>query len=103
VYPGYFKTNFLLKDSLRLAAYPLPAYEEARTLEVIHAEQISGNQPGDPENAASVLIQVAENDYRPLHLFLGTDAYTMAKNKIETLQSELDTYESLGKSTDFKK
>lgn len=102
VYPGYFKTNFLLKGSMRLAEHPIAAYKEARDLEVIHAEQVVGNQPGDPEKAAAVLIKVAETDTRPLHLFLGTDAFGMANSKIETLKEQLNAYESLTKSTDFQ-
>lgn len=74
VYPGYFKTNFLLQGSLRTAASPISEYKEARDLEVIHNEQIIGNQPGDPEKAAAALIQVAEMETKPLHLFLGSDS-----------------------------
>lgn len=102
VYPGYFKTNFLLKGSLRLAKQPIAAYKEARELEVIHEQQIIGNQPGDPEKAAVALIGVAESAEKPLHLFLGSDAYNMAKGKIETLQQELAAYEQVSVSTDFR-
>jgi NAD(P)-dependent dehydrogenase (short-subunit alcohol dehydrogenase family) len=35
VYPGYFKTNFLLKGSLRLAQNPIDEYKEARNLEIL--------------------------------------------------------------------
>lgn len=102
VYPGYFKTNFLLQGSLRKAANPIAAYKEARELEVIHDQQIIGNQPGDPDRAASALIKVAEKAVRPLHLFLGSDAFGMANSKMETVQNELKAYESLTKSTDFQ-
>lgn len=101
VYPGYFRTNFLQKDSLRLAKSPIDAYKEARELEVTHEEQVAGNQPGNPDNAAAVLIKVAESDIRPLHLFLGTDAFDMANSKIDTLKEQLTTYESLTKSTEY--
>lgn len=102
VYPGYFKTNFLLQGSLRTAAHLIADYKEARDLEVVHSEQIIGNQPGDPEKAADAFIQVAESDNRPLHLFLGSDAYNMAQSKIDTLQAELAAYEGLSKSTDYQ-
>lgn len=102
VYPGYFKTNFLLQGSLRKAEHPIAEYKEARDLEVIHDQQIIGNQPGDPERAAAVLVKVAENTERPLHLFLGTDAFGMANSKLESVQNEMRTYESLTKSTDFQ-
>ncbi|WP_426580983.1 SDR family NAD(P)-dependent oxidoreductase [Mucilaginibacter sp. R-33] len=103
VYPGYFKTNFLLQGSLRTAAKPINDYKEARDLEVIHNEQVIGNQPGDPENAALAFIKVAEMEERPLHLFLGSDSFGMAQNKIEAVQKDLAAFESISKSTDFKK
>ncbi|MFB0497647.1 NAD(P)-dependent dehydrogenase (short-subunit alcohol dehydrogenase family) [Mucilaginibacter sp. OAE612] len=103
VYPGYFKTNFLLQGSLRTAANPINDYKEARDLEVIHNEQVIGNQPGDPENAALAFIKVAEMEERPLHLFLGSDSFGMAQNKIEAVQKDLAAFESISKSTDFRK
>ena len=102
VYPGYFKTNFLLQGSLRTAANPIADYKEARELEVIHNDQIIGNQPGDPEKAAAALIRVAEMKERPLHLFLGSDSFGMAQNKLQAVQSDLTAFEEVSRSTDFK-
>jgi NAD(P)-dependent dehydrogenase (short-subunit alcohol dehydrogenase family) len=102
VYPGYFKTNFLLQGSLRTPASPIAEYKEARELEVIHNEQIIGNQPGDPEKGAAALIEVAEMENRPLHLFLGSDSLGMAHTKIEAVQNDLTAFESVSKSTDFQ-
>jgi NAD(P)-dependent dehydrogenase (short-subunit alcohol dehydrogenase family) len=101
VYPGYFKTNFLLQGSLRTAEHPIEDYKEARALEVIHNKQIIGNQPGDPEKAAAALIKVAEMENRPLHLFLGSDSFGMAQNKIDAVQADLTAFEQVSKSTDF--
>jgi NAD(P)-dependent dehydrogenase (short-subunit alcohol dehydrogenase family) len=101
VYPGYFKTNFLLQGSMRTAAHPIAAYTEARELETIHNEQIIGNQPGDPEKAAAAFIRVAEMENKPLHLFLGSDAFGMANSKIELLQNDLKAFETVSKSTDY--
>jgi len=103
VYPGYFKTNFLSKGSLKLAQNPIEDYKEARELEVIHETQIIGNQPGSPEKAATAFIKLAETQNPPLHLFLGSDSFGMAQNKIEILQNELDTNKEWSFSTDFEK
>lgn len=103
VYPGYFKTNFLLQGSLRLAEHPIADYKEARNLEEIHDTQIIGNQPGDPEKAALAFIQLAENEQPPLHFFMGSDSFAMAGNKIQLLQNALNDNEALSKSTDFEK
>lgn len=101
VYPGYFKTNFLLQGSLRLAENPIAEYKEARDLEVIHDTRIIGNQPGDPEKAALAFIQLVENENPPLHFFMGSDSFGMANTKIELLQNALSTNEALSKSTDY--
>jgi NAD(P)-dependent dehydrogenase (short-subunit alcohol dehydrogenase family) len=101
VYPGYFKTNFLLQGSLRKAAHPIAAYKEARDLEVIHDQQIIGNQPGDPEKAAAALIEVAEREQRPLHLFLGSDSFGMATAKMDAVKADMNAFENVSKSTDF--
>lgn len=101
VYPGYFRTNFLLKGSLSAPQHPIAAYKEARALELVHQNDITGNQPGDPEKAAAVLIEVAESTAPPLHLFLGQDAYDMAKVKLESIQRDLTANEALTLSTEF--
>jgi NAD(P)-dependent dehydrogenase (short-subunit alcohol dehydrogenase family) len=101
VYPGYFKTNFLLKGSLRFAQNPIAEYKEARELDRAHIEDIPGNQPGDPEKAALAIISLAESKNPPLHFFMGSDAYGMANSKIEILKNDLSANEKLSKSTDY--
>lgn len=101
VYPGYFRTNFLLKGSLRLAKNPIGDYKEARELERVHLEDIPDNQVGDPEKAALACIQLAELENPPLHFFMGSDSFDLANNKIQILQEELAANEALSKSTDF--
>jgi len=101
VYPGYFKTNFLLEGSLKLAENQLADYTAVRENERVHMEEIPGNQPGSPEKAAEAFIQLAEMENPPLHFFMGSDSFGLAQSKIDALQSELNTYEALTKSTDY--
>lgn len=101
VYPGYFKTNFLLKGSLRFSANPIADYKEARELDQVHLEKIPGNQPGDPEKGALALITLAESQNPPLHFFMGSDSFGMANTKIDILKNELMANEVLSKSTDY--
>ena len=101
VYPGYFRTNFLDSGSLNKPQHPIAEYTTARTTEKWHDDEMKGNQPGNPEKAALAFIQLAEMEQPPLHFFMGADAYGMANNKIEVLQSELLANEALSKSTDF--
>lgn len=102
VYPGYFKTNFLHQGSMHLAKHPIADYTEARNLELVHEQQVIGNQPGDPEKAALAFIKVAESDSPPLHLFLGSDSFSMASNKIEAIQKDLTSNQEISKSTDYQ-
>jgi NAD(P)-dependent dehydrogenase (short-subunit alcohol dehydrogenase family) len=101
VYPGYFRTNFLSKESAAVPANPINAYEEARQSQEFHQNQLDGNQQGDPEKAAAVLIQISQDEKPPLHLFLGQDAYDSAYQKIETIKTELEGSKQLTLSTAF--
>jgi NAD(P)-dependent dehydrogenase (short-subunit alcohol dehydrogenase family) len=101
VYPGYFRTSFLGKESLVLPARPLPVYEAARASEARHVEIIAGQQPGDPEKLAEALIQTYRLEAPPLHLFLGSDAVAMAEAKQGQLQRAIDAHRALSVSTDY--
>ncbi|MDN5212987.1 SDR family oxidoreductase [Fulvivirgaceae bacterium BMA12] len=101
VYPGYFRTNFLSKGSVKTPINPITAYESAREAEQAHLNQIDGSQPNDPEKAAEVLIQVSEQEAPLVHLFLGKDAYHYAGAKIERIRSEMSGNEQLGTSTEL--
>lgn len=53
----------------------------------------SGNQPGDPERAAKAIIKVVEAEHPPVRLFLGAGALKGARNKIEEVKGDIDTWE----------
>lgn len=101
VYPGYFRTGFLTQESLGTPEKPIDAYEDARASQAMHENDINGNQVGDPEKAAAVLIEIAESANPPLHLFLGQDAYDLAKVKMEAVQKDMSVVEALATSTAF--
>ena len=102
VYPGYFRTEFLSNDSLGLPKNQIADYEEARKSQELHQTDINGNQPGDPEKAAEVLIKIAAEANPPLHLFLGQDAYQMANAKIAEVQKDMQSWQSTATATDFE-
>ncbi|MBO9563741.1 MAG: SDR family NAD(P)-dependent oxidoreductase [Niastella sp.] len=102
VSPGYFRTQFLSSDSLGLPQNPIEAYKEVRESQALHQSTINGNQLGDPDKAALAMIQVAESQNPPLHLFLGSDAYNMAYNKINSVRQELEDWKSVTVSTAFE-
>ncbi|PWN70330.1 KR domain-containing protein [Chryseobacterium phosphatilyticum] len=99
VYPGYFRTDFLNKDSVRTPANPIQAYEAARQSEQAHLNEINGNQPNDPEKAADVLIQISKEENPPVHLLLGVGTLEFLNNKIDILKKDAEKWESLTVST----
>ena len=101
VYPGYFRTDFLTSGSLGTPAQPIAAYQAIRDSQAAHEQQINGNQPGDPQKAAEVLIQVSEAANPPIHLFLGADANQMAAQKIAAVQHDVQQWQALTSATDF--
>ena len=101
VYPGYFRTNFLSGDSLQTPTQPIQAYTAVRKSQEVHENDINGNQPGDPDKAAKALIEVAESEQPPVHLFLGQDAYDLANLKIVTIEKDLETWKDITISTGF--
>jgi NAD(P)-dependent dehydrogenase (short-subunit alcohol dehydrogenase family) len=101
VYPGYFRTNFLESGSLRIPQKPIDDYAAARASLSIHQNEINGNQPGDPDKAAEVLIKMSEEEQPPLHLFLGEDSYNMAYAKINQVKEDLAKWKDETLSTSF--
>ena len=101
VYPGYFRTDFLSKESIAVPANTIAAYEDARQSQALHQNQIDGNQPGDPEKAASAFIQMSNEEKPALHLFLGQDAYDLANQKIELVKVDLEQWKEISISTSF--
>ncbi|MDB5052149.1 MAG: short-chain dehydrogenase/reductase [Bacilli bacterium] len=102
VKPGYFRTNFLSPGSLSTSTTNLiEDYASLREAQESGLKQYDQNQPGNPEKGMDVLIQVAESEHPPLHLFLGKDAFEVANNKIESVQKDLAAWEVLATSTDF--
>jgi len=101
VSPGYFRTQFLADSSLGVPANPIEAYRTVRETQQFHQHIMNGNQIGDPVKAALALIEVAGSKNPPLHLFLGSDAYEMAYNKINSIKEEIEAWKSLTVSTSF--
>lgn len=101
VMPGYFRTDFLKGSSLRTPKNEMKAYTFARQLQVTHEQDINGNQSGDPEKAAVALIELAKMENPPIHLVLGSDAFQMANDKLNTLQNEFSDFKALSTSTDY--
>jgi NAD(P)-dependent dehydrogenase (short-subunit alcohol dehydrogenase family) len=98
--PGAFRTNFLNADSLMLSEKKIDAYALIRASHERYAK-MNGNQAGDPEKAAKVMIELTEMPEPPVYLLLGSDAYARAFSKLDLLASSYKQWEALTKSTDY--
>ena len=101
VEPGAFRTEFA-GDSLATPENPIDDYEETAHKFVKQQEEMSGEQPGDPDKAAQAMIKVVESDNPPMRLVLGEDALKGVRQKIETFQQELKEWEDVTLSTSFE-
>jgi len=61
----------------------------------------SGKQPGDPVRAAKAIVKAVEAENPPLHLLLGVNALKGARNKLDVLKKDFDTWEETTVGADF--
>lgn len=101
VSPGYFRTEFLSSDSLALPQQEIDVYKNVREAQHTHQNSYNGQQPGDPDKASELMIQVSESAAAPLHLFLGPDAYALAAQKTEALQHDLEQMRTAATATNL--
>jgi NAD(P)-dependent dehydrogenase (short-subunit alcohol dehydrogenase family) len=99
VYPGYFRTNFLEKDSAMKPANPIEDYTNARQVEAQHLDEINRNQPNDPGKAAEVFIELSKQEKPPVHFFMGVGAADFVKEKIDAIKAALEANKELAEST----
>jgi NAD(P)-dependent dehydrogenase (short-subunit alcohol dehydrogenase family) len=71
-----------------------------------HGIRVSLVYPGamraaDPAKMAQALINAAQAQYAPLHLFLGRDAFDQARAKIQSVQQELARWREMSVSIGF--
>lgn len=99
VYPGYFRTDFLSKDSVKTPENPIQVYETARNSEQAHLNEINGNQPNDPEKGAAAIITLSEEQNPPVHFLLGSGTAEFLDNKIKTITGDAKLWETLTVST----
>lgn len=99
VYPAYFRTDFLSKDSVKTPENSIPDYEAARNSEQAHLNEINGNQPNDPEKGAEALIAISEEENTPVHFLLGGGAIDFLNAKIDAITGDAKQWENLTLST----
>lgn len=101
VEPGYFRTDFLDSSSAMEAKNVIADYAETAGKVRASASAFNGRQPGDPKRLAQALLTLVSAANPPLRLQLGTDALTRVREKHAFVEQEMQTWETLSRSTDF--
>ena len=97
VAPGQFRTQFM--DSINYVKNRIDVYgvDEAEKM----WGNFSGQQAGDPEKLANILMNIAAMSQPPLHLLLGPDTYELVTKKRKEEDAEFEQWKSLTLSTNF--
>ncbi len=101
VEPSGFRTGFLTENSLALTTTKIEGYEAVKNTQDRYLSA-NGQQPGDPDRAAEIFIELAESAAPPMHLFLGNDAYNRASQKLAIMTTELEQWKVTTIGADFK-
>jgi NAD(P)-dependent dehydrogenase (short-subunit alcohol dehydrogenase family) len=100
VEPGPFRTDWsgrsMMHSERSITDYD-ELYEPVRTARLRN----SGHQPGDPERAATAILQVIDDENPPKHLVLGSAALNALAASRAAFDEDVTRWEDLTRSTDF--
>ncbi|MGC5233302.1 SDR family NAD(P)-dependent oxidoreductase [Streptomyces albogriseolus] len=99
VEPGYFRTDFLTRDSLALPEATTDHYPAIRQMVAQHLE-LQGKQLGDPVKGAAAVIDRVVTGEGPLRQLLGSDSHAYATAKVQALTANLDATAATAPATD---
>lgn len=101
VEPAGFRTGFLTKDSLAYTDSHIEGYKAVKDTQERYLAT-DGKQPGNPEKAAEILIDLAGIEQPPVRLYLGQDAYLRASSKLLSMAEEIEKWKSTTISADYQ-
>jgi NAD(P)-dependent dehydrogenase (short-subunit alcohol dehydrogenase family) len=101
VAPGSFRTEWAGRSMVR-SPRSIEDYDALfNPVRKARADK-SGKQNGDPDKAALVILDLLALDEPPTHLLLGSDALSLVKPALRTALDEIDIWEKVSRSTDFR-
>jgi NAD(P)-dependent dehydrogenase (short-subunit alcohol dehydrogenase family) len=98
VNPGFFRTTLLTEQSTTYAEHAVADYAERRAKQLEFWKSSNGKQGGDPAKLARALITIADLELPPQRFIAGADAIELTKQKIATLQQQVDAFHDLSTS-----
>ena len=100
VEPGPFRTNFT-GSALMHSPNPIDDYANTAGLRREDQTPFHGQQNGNPDKAASAIIQVVKSSKIPFVLPLGSEALTRLLNAVESIRSDTEYWSNVIESTDY--
>ena len=89
-HPRFYSVN---KNQIDDYAYLREYHEKMNSMD--------GLQLGDPNKIADVFLALISSKQPAVNLFLGSDAFSRAKSKLEQLSIEMENWKEISQSTDF--
>jgi NAD(P)-dependent dehydrogenase (short-subunit alcohol dehydrogenase family) len=99
VEPGSFRTDWAGRSMVR-ATRSIADYDALMDPLRERRRAVSGKQTGDPARLAAALLTLVAADDPPAHLLLGSDAWGLVSDKLDTLSTEFAKWKGLTLSTD---
>ncbi len=98
--PGPFRTDFAAR-SLQQTPVRLPEYVATAGARLQATRAHSGRQPGDPERAADILLNLVELPEWPRHLILGAGGIDAVVRALTGTLAEIEAWRATSASADF--
>ena len=101
VQPGAFRTDWSGR-SMKKSKINITDYDEHVRSRINMIAEIEGKQPGDPKKAAKIIFDLTRYEDPPNKLLLGAGVLSAYREKLDHMENDLDTYESITLSADFQ-
>lgn len=98
VNPGFFRTELLTQESTTYAERSIDDYTERHAARRKWYESQHGQQSGDPAKLAQALVMIVGQHPPPRRFIAGADAISVAEQKMQDLQQQINAYHDLSTS-----
>ena len=99
VIPGPYRTDFIGRSLDH--APRIPDYEATVGKFGAYLAKVEGKQPGDPNAASSLILDLLDEEKPPFRLVIGQYATTTFAKKLAASEAELTAWKERGLATDF--
>lgn len=98
--PGAMRTRWGASAQARQVPV-LPDYETSVGATLRQLAGYWGNEPGDPEKVAQLILRLTEADHLPPHILLGSDALRIAREADAARAADADRWSAVSASIDI--